>query len=1250
MEASAEAESRERLSWIVGTAIAILVFAAGSVRADFHAVIVGVADYPPAGPGGSDLSYTDDDAISMRESLLAYGNWEEANITLLLDASATKSAVEAAVSSVAAALEPSDTFLFYFAGHGTNNPDVAPLDEDDGLDEYLCAFSTDLSGYIRDDELADWLGDVPSDHILVILDTCYSGGQIRGARSINIGAESAPGDGFVEDLLPHAPDVMQTMDIDDLSESIVALAACGDDELSGEYGPPISHGIFTYFLLEAMSGGADDEGNLNGHISAEECHDYLYPRVIAVAPAQHPQMHDDHPGELNFLSSGSDVMLVLDRSGSMDRAITRLDQSKAAAKYTVSSAEAGDQIGVASYASTGTLEASLTPIETNDAADPAKAALRAAIASITPGGTTNFGAGLQIAYDQLASSTSPNPRCAILMSDGKHNAGSYSTQVEAFKSAGWPVYTVAFGADADTGRLQAIATETGGSALKASGFDLTQIYNRIMADLKGDSVLSYLRGWVGPGQVLVRPAAPLASEAGSVRLALAWSDGDLDLNLITPDGVTITPDDAAWSSTMDYYKESNYLFYVIASPEVGDWSFEIHGAAVSPSQAEYAASMTVDAVVAANFQPFEAQYALGGVVDIGLALEDAGGPILGAAVDAVVRKPGGSEASLVLLDDGLHNDGAAADGWYGGEFAATDQNGLYEIHVETSGSCACSLVHTIVVGENLPTQGITVQVLNQLGSPAVDARVEAYLDTTGAYDWNGSTDTGGQAWIDVLDGTYTLVASSQDDCFVVVEEGVTVPSQVTIDTAGTVSVTVEASRGPALGPIEGACVYAPPYVRALARVGYTDASGQLVFNATPMIYSLVMHTVWHDAEPVRYYLVKQDVSLIAPTTVSFDAVTMPTGAVTFELTGFPDAWFGAWGSHSSWSPVDWVHNGDTVIFSADAWSVRSDLHKVSATDDWWYQNYTQLEIAGDAAIVLQLGGTLAAETTPSQGNLSPGDTVTLFNTLTDQYGNTISRLWKETLDTSSSRALSERDSVQRVEIPMVTRSYQNIYPTVTVRRPDGVPILSESSWGVWDDYTFALASDSPLGTYSVSLTVETGPHQGLISGASTFTVGGGAAVFRVASPSGTVCADGTVHGQSFQVGAADIAEWVPVSEPVEPGDVLEFDPMAVGQYRIAQAACSTLIAGVVSTAPGVTLGGAHAVSEQALLALSGIVPVKTTSEAGPIRLGDLLVASSTPGCAMRWPGLDPCPCALVGKALEPMLGESGIILVLLTAH
>ena len=156
-----------------------------------------------------------------------------------------------------------------------------------------------------------------------------------------------------------------------------------------------------------------------------------------------------------------------------------------------------------------------------------------------------------------------------------------------------------------------------------------------------------------------------------------------------------------------------------------------------------------------------------------------------------------------------------------------------------------------------------------------------------------------------------------------------------------------------------------------------------------------------------------------------------------------------------------------------------------------------------------------------------------------------------------------------------------------------------------------------------------------------------AAVFRVTSD-GTVLSDATVHAGTFASESADVAEWVPISEPVEPGDVVELDPLNPGSYRLSSTACSPSVAGVIATEPGMILGESEANAQRAVLALIGIVPVKVTDEGGRILPGDLLVTSSTPGHAMRWDGKG--SCAFVGKALEPMTDPRGLILVLLTSH
>jgi len=164
-------------------------------------------------------------------------------------------------------------------------------------------------------------------------------------------------------------------------------------------------------------------------------------------------------------------------------------------------------------------------------------------------------------------------------------------------------------------------------------------------------------------------------------------------------------------------------------------------------------------------------------------------------------------------------------------------------------------------------------------------------------------------------------------------------------------------------------------------------------------------------------------------------------------------------------------------------------------------------------------------------------------------------------------------------------------------------------------------------------------------------------IFRVERTTGNVYAAG-----SFNPGGADVAEYILASEPLEPGDVVELDPHNPKHYRKVREPYSPLVAGVISTAPGFVLGAKHlslALSvngegrgevepgERPLLALLGRVPVKATTENGPIRPGDLLTSASKPGYAMRCEDIHRCEGAIIGKALEALDKGEGVILVLL---
>jgi hypothetical protein len=62
----------------------------------------------------------------------------------------------------------------------------------------------------------------------------------------------------------------------------------------------------------------------------------------------------------------------------------------------------------------------------------------------------------------------------------------------------------------------------------------------------------------------------------------------------------------------------------------------------------------------------------------------------------------------------------------------------------------------------------------------------------------------------------------------------------------------------------------------------------------------------------------------------------------------------------------------------------------------------------------------------------------------------------------------------------------------------------------------------------------------------------------------------------------------------------------------------------------------------------GIVPCKVSAENGPIEVGDLLVASATPGYAMKGTDRSKMLGAVVGKALEPLREGKGTVQVLVT--
>jgi hypothetical protein len=153
---------------------------------------------------------------------------------------------------------------------------------------------------------------------------------------------------------------------------------------------------------------------------------------------------------------------------------------------------------------------------------------------------------------------------------------------------------------------------------------------------------------------------------------------------------------------------------------------------------------------------------------------------------------------------------------------------------------------------------------------------------------------------------------------------------------------------------------------------------------------------------------------------------------------------------------------------------------------------------------------------------------------------------------------------------------------------------------------------------------------------------------------------GNAHAAgAFMAGGADFAESVSVRGErrlYDAGDVMVIDDAGNRSLAKSQEPYSTLVAGIVSTKPGVlaslhnstTSAGQKAIEAEVPLAVVGIVPCKVSAENGPIHAGDLLVTSSIAGYAMK--GIDRARMlgAVVGKAMQPLQSGKGIIEVLVT--
>jgi len=281
-----------------------------------------------------------------------------------------------------------------------------------------------------------------------------------------------------------------------------------------------------------------------------------------------------------------DVALIIDSSGSMGWNDPK-DLRKEAAEIFVGVAQNEDQIAIVDFDSYMKTLWHLQPLTEN------RDGIIAAINSIDSSGGTNIGRGLLGGYYELLSSSEPNSRAAVLLTDGD---GSYYGEAELFKTEGWPIHTIGLGSSANSALLKNIADETGGIYFPLNDANqLKNVYFEIATHITGGTSIFGKTLYMLTGdfyELLVN--VPLYQQV--VTFLISWPGSDVSTTLVTPSGGQITPNTI--DTDIYHAKGLTYELYRINNPEPGEWAVRLTGVDLSPGGEEVSVSASSVGLVA----------------------------------------------------------------------------------------------------------------------------------------------------------------------------------------------------------------------------------------------------------------------------------------------------------------------------------------------------------------------------------------------------------------------------------------------------------------------------------------------------------------------------------------------------------------------------------------------------------------------------------------------------------------------------
>ena len=247
------------------------------------AVVVGISKYLHAKKGIPPLQYAHNDAQAFMDFLYSPngGGFKPSDTKLLLDEKATTNNIRSSLFTFLKKAEKDDLVIIYFAGHGA--PEAGRPDN-----LYLITYDTDPND-LASTAFPMWDMEtalkryIVADRVVILADACHSGGvgQDTGLRSFGNA-------NLINSYLAN---------LDKTKPGRAIMTASETNQLSREGEQWKGHGVFTYYLLEALKGKADTDGD--GIVTIAEAFKYVYDNVrSATESQQHPTIRGKYDVKL----------------------------------------------------------------------------------------------------------------------------------------------------------------------------------------------------------------------------------------------------------------------------------------------------------------------------------------------------------------------------------------------------------------------------------------------------------------------------------------------------------------------------------------------------------------------------------------------------------------------------------------------------------------------------------------------------------------------------------------------------------------------------------------------------------------------------------------------------------------------------------------------------------------------------------------------------------------------------------------